>query len=89
MGYAKKKEVNKYKADYNVTAIQYDVTAGSILSIERLLGEHVYLDEVINSLVSNVKGITIPPFSYLIKDSISDEFSVLNEDEFNKRFKEI
>ena len=42
MGYVK--EVNKYKADYTVTAIQYDITAGSILSLERLLGEHVYLD---------------------------------------------
>lgn len=79
----------RYKAEYKVTAIQYDVTPESILSIEQLLEESVYIDEVINSLVSNFKGITIPPFSYLVKDSISDEFSVLNEDEFNKRFKEI
>ena len=67
-----------------------DETTTSILAIERLLKESVYIDEVINnSLVSNVKGITIPPYSYLVKDSISGEFSVLNEDEFNKRFKEI
>lgn len=41
MGYVK--EVNKYKSDYTVTAIQYDVTSGSILSIERLLGKHIYI----------------------------------------------
>lgn len=87
MGCAKK---NTYKADYTVTAIQYDETATSILAIERLLKENVYIDDVINnSLVSNVKGITIPPYSYLVKDSISGEFSVLTEEEFNNRFKEI
>lgn len=86
MGCAKK---NTYKADYTVTAIQYDETATSILAIERLLKENVYIDNVINSLVSNVKGITVPPYSYLVKDSISGEFSVLTEEEFNKRFKEI
>lgn len=79
----------RYKAEYKVTAIQYDVTPESILSIEQLLEESVYIDDDINSLVSNVRGITIPPFSYLVKDSISGEFSVLTEDEFIKRFKEI
>lgn len=61
-----------------------------IMLISMHLKENVYIDDVINnSLVSNVRGITIPHFSYLVKDSISSEFSVLNEDEFNKRFKEI
>lgn len=79
----------RYKAEYKVTAIQYDVTPESILSIEQLLEESVYIDDVLDCLVSDFLGITIPPFSYLIKDSISGEFSVLTEDEFNKRFKEI
>lgn len=79
----------RYKADYKVTAIQYDVAPESILSIEQLLEESVYIDDVLDCLVSDFLGITIPPFSYLVKDSISGEFSVLNEDEFNKRFKEI
>ena len=79
----------RYKAEYKITAIQYDVTPEIILSIEQLLEESVYIDDDINCLVSNFRGITIPPFSYLVKDSISDEFSVLTEDEFNKRFKEI
>lgn len=79
----------RYKAEYKVTAIQYDVTPESILSIEQLLEESVYIDDDINCLVSNFRGITIPPYSYLVKDSISGEFSVLTEDEFIKRFKEI
>ena len=81
----------RYKAEYKVTAIQYDVTPTpeSILSIEQLLEESVYIDDVLDCLVSDFLGITIPPFSYLVKDSISGEFSVLNEEEFNKRFKEI
>lgn len=79
----------RYKAEYKVTAIQYDVTPESILSIEQLLEESVYIDDVLDCLVSDFLGITIPPFSYLVKDSISGEFSVLNEEEFNKRFKEI
>lgn len=79
----------RYKAEYKVTAIQYDVTPESILSIEQLLEESVYIDDVLDCLVSDFLGITIPPFSYLVKDSISGEFSVLNEDEFIKRFEEI
>lgn len=79
----------RYKAEYKVTAIQYDVTPESILSIEQLLEESVYIDDVLDCLVSDFLGITIPPFSYLVKDSISGEFSVLTEDEFIKRFKEI
>ena len=79
----------RYKAEYKVTAIQYDVTSESILSIEQLLEESVYIDDVLDCLVSDFLGITIPPFSYLVKDSISGEFSVLNEDEFIKRFEEI
>lgn len=79
----------RYKAEYKVTAIQYDVTSDSILSIEQLLEESVYIDDVLDCLVSDFLGITIPPFSYLVKDSISGEFSVLTEEEFNKRFKEI
>lgn len=81
--------LTRYKAEYKVTAIQYDVTPESILSIEQLLEESVYIDDVLDCLVSDFLGITIPPYSYLVKDSISDEFSVLTEDEFNKRFKEI
>ena len=79
----------RYKAEYKVTAIQYDVTPESILSIEQLLEESVYIDDVLDCLVSDFLGITIPPLSYLVKDSISGEFSVLTEDEFIKRFKEI
>ena len=79
----------RYKAEYKVTAIQYDVTPESILSIEQLLEESVYIDDVLDCLVSDFLGITIPPFSYLVKDSISGEFSVLTEDEFIKRFEEI
>ena len=79
----------RYKAEYKVTAIQYDVTPESILSIEQLLEESVYIDDVLDCLVSDFLGITLPPYSYLVKDSISDEFSVLTEDEFIKRFKEI
>lgn len=79
----------RYKAEYKVTAIQYDVTPESILSIEQLLEESVYIDDVLDCLVSDFLGITIPPFSYLVKDSISGEFSVLNEDDFIKRFEEI
>ena len=78
----------KYKADYIVTAIQYIVDSDSISAIEQLLEEHVYIDDVLDCLVSDFLGITIPPFSYLVKDSISGEFSVLTEEEFNKRFKE-
>ena len=86
MGCAKK---NTYKADYTVTAIQYDETATSILAIERLLGESVYIDDVMGFLVPSLKSITISPTNYLVKDSISGEFSVLTEEEFNKKFKEI
>lgn len=64
----------RYKAEYKVTAIQYDVTPESILSIGQLLEESVYIDDVLDCLVSDFLGITIPPFSYLIKDSISANF---------------
>lgn len=79
----------KYLATYTVLAIQYTVTAESVLSLTQLLGEPVYIDPDINCLVSNFMGICIPPFSYLVKDTISGEFSVLTEEEFNKRFKKV
>lgn len=81
--------MSKYIANYTVSAIQYTGFSESILAIEKLLGESVYIDSDINSLVSNFRGITIPPMSYLVKDSISDEFSVLTEEEFTNRFKRL
>lgn len=80
---------DRYIAKYTVSAIQYTGFPKSILSIEKLLGESVYIDEVLDCLVSNFRGICIPPLSYLVKDSISGEFSVLTEEEFTNRFKEI
>lgn len=80
---------DRYIAKYTVSAIQYTGFLKSILSIEKLLGESVYIDEVLDCLVSNFRGICIPPLSYLVKDSISGEFSVLTEEEFTNRFKEI
>ena len=81
--------MDKYVANYTISAIQYTGSPKSILSIEKLLGESVYPDEVLYCLVSNFRGICIPPLSYLVKDTISGDFSVLTEEEFNKRFKEI
>lgn len=80
---------DRYIAKYTVSAIQYTGFPKSILSIEKLLGESVYIDEVLDCLVANFRGICIPPLSYLVKDSISGEFSVLTEEEFTNRFKEI
>lgn len=80
---------DRYIAKYTVSAIQYTGFPKSILSIEKLLGESVYIDEVLGCLVSNFRGICIPPLSYLVKDTISGEFSVLTEDELNKRFKRL
>lgn len=80
---------DRYIAKYTVSAIQYTGFPKSILSIEKLLGESVYIDEVLDCLISNFRGICIPPLSYLVKDSISGEFSVLTEEEFTNRFKEI
>lgn len=81
--------MDKYVANYTVSAIKYTGFPKSILSIEKLLGESVYIDEVLGCLVSNFRGICIPPLSYLVKDTISGEFSVLTEDELNKRFKRL
>ena len=80
---------DRYIAKYTVSAIKYTGFSESKLSIEKLLGESVYIDEVLDCLVSNFRGICIPPLSYLVKDSISGEFSVLTEEEFTNRFKEI
>lgn len=79
----------RYIAKYTVSAIQYTGFPKSILAIEKLLGESVYIDEVLDCLVSNFRGICIPPLSYVVKDTISGEFSVLTGEEFNKRFKEV
>lgn len=81
--------MGKYVANYTVSAIKYTGFSESILAIEKLLGESVYIDEVLDCLVSNFRGICIPPLSYLVKDTISGEFSVLTEDELNKRFKRL
>lgn len=81
--------MSKYLASYTVSAIKYTGFSESILAIERLLGESVYIDEDMNFLVSNFRGIVIPPLSYLVKDTISGEFSVLTEDELNKRFRRL
>lgn len=81
--------MGKYVANYTVSAIKYTGFSKSILEIEKLLGESVYTDEVLGCLVSNFRGICIPPLSYLVKDTISGEFSVLTEDELNKRFKRL
>lgn len=86
MGCAKK---NTYKADYTVTAIQYNETATSILAIERLLGESVYIDDVMGCLVPSLKSITISPTNYLVKDSISGEFYPCKPDIFNKTYEEV
>lgn len=77
----------EYLATYTVSAIKYTGFSKSILAIEELLGESVSIDPDINCLISNFRGICIPPLSYLVKDTISGEFSVLTEEEFNKRFK--
>lgn len=79
----------EYVATYTVSVIKYTGFSKSIIAIERLLGESVSIDPDINCLVSNFRGICIPPLSYLVKDSISGEFSVMTEDELNKRFRKV
>lgn len=79
----------KYVATYTVLATKYTGFSESIPAIEQLLEEQVYIDPDISCLVSNFRGICIPPLSYLVKDTISGDFSVMTEEELNKRFKKV